>query len=87
MKNAVTAPIDRANYYEAAPEVNVYSWSPDPPGTPNARSTQVHLHLGKAPGNVFIVRLKSASVVDALIEALRLHRESVWGAAPPEPPR
>lgn len=75
-------PIPEAHYYENAPEFNVGSWSPSPPGTPPARyikPTQVHLRFGTPPGNVSLVRLKSARVLDELIDALVLHREDVFG--------
>jgi hypothetical protein len=70
-----------AHYYEAGPTFSIYSWSPAPVGTPNAKSTQVHLHFGEPPGTVMVVRLKSARVIDELIRALREHRENVWGPA------
>lgn len=71
--------IPDANYYEFAPEVVVASWSPEPPG-PLAKVTQVHLLIGTPPGHVALVRLKSAQVVDELIDALLSHREEIWGA-------
>ncbi len=68
-----------AQYYEAPPEVHVYSWSPAPAGTPGAKATQVHLHVGTPPGNVFVVRLKSARATNELIAALIDQRAHVWG--------
>lgn len=75
-------PIPEANYYENAPEFHVGSWSPSPAGTPPAqyiKATQVHLRFGTPPGTVSLVRLKSARIIDDLIDALVLHREDVWG--------
>lgn len=68
---------EQANYYELGPSMNVCSWCPTPDGS--GPPTQVHVHLGRAPGNVMTVRLKSAEVCDALIEALQIHRKDVWG--------
>lgn len=75
-------PIPEAQYYENAPEFHVGSWSPSPAGTPPAQykpATQVHLRFGTPPGPCSVVRLKSARVLDELIDALVLHREDVWG--------
>lgn len=69
---------EAANYYEAGPEVHVYSWSPGRAGSTEP-STQVHIHFGGAPGHVMVARLKSARVADELINALVTHREDVWG--------
>jgi hypothetical protein len=74
-----SAAIEKANYYEASPEFSVWSWSPEPPGTPNAKATQVHLHFGEVPGTVVVARFKSPRSLDALIAALQEHREHVWG--------
>jgi hypothetical protein len=71
-------PIPNADYYECGPEVNVFSWSPMPPGL-RGKSTQVHLHLGSPPGRVVLVRFKSAKAIDFMIDALVKHREDVWG--------
>ncbi len=57
----------------------MFSWSPEPPGTPNAKTTQVHLHLGTAIGPKMLIRFKGPRGIDALIEALTKHREYVWG--------
>lgn len=75
-------PIPGAQYYENAPEFHVGSWSPSPAGTPPAqyiKASQVHLRFGTPPGPCSVVRLKSARVLDELIDALVLHREDVWG--------
>ena len=71
--------IPEADYYEIPEQVDVFSWSPAPPGT-SGKSTQVHLHFGTPGGTVMVVRLKSSRVVDQLIEALQLHRADVWGS-------
>lgn len=69
--------IPEADYYEVPEETHVYSWSPDPePG--RGPVTQVHLHLGKPPGPVLLVRFKSPRTLSALIEALMDHRADVW---------
>ena len=69
--------VPEADYYEVPEETNTYSWSPDPvPG--RSPSTQVHLHFGKPPGTVFMVRFKSPRSITALIEALTAHRNDVW---------
>lgn len=67
----------KADYYEAGPGVNVYSWCPTPDGS--GPPTQVHLHIGNPPGPVMVIRLKSARVTDEIIAALQEHRECVWG--------
>lgn len=74
-----SAAIPDAEYYEAQPEFDVGSWSPAPPGTPNAPCTQVHVRFGTPPGVCMVVRLKNAKTADALIDALIEHREYVWG--------
>lgn len=69
--------IEEANYYEVPESTHIYSWSPDPaPG--RSPATQVHLHFGEPPGNVFVVRFKSPRSLTAVIEALVEHRDSVW---------
>lgn len=74
-----SAPHADAQYYEAGPEFSVWSWSPAPAGTKNARSTQVHLHFGTPPGVVMVVRFKGPDSLDALVDALVKHRTDVWG--------
>lgn len=69
---------ERADWYEAGPEVNVYSWSPGPPGS-TAACTQIHIHFCGTPGHVMVARIKSARAADDLIDALVKHREDVWG--------
>lgn len=71
-------PIPRAEYYECGPEINVFSWSPMPPGVPG-KCTQVHVHFGSPPAQVALVRFKSARSIDEVIKALVKHREDVWG--------
>lgn len=77
-ERTVSVPGGDAHYYELTPDIDVFSWSPEPPGTKDAKVTQVHLHIGGKSGNVLVLRLKSAEIVDALGEALRRHREDVW---------
>ena len=67
----------KADYYEVPEEIHVYSWCPTPDGTGPA--TQVHLHFGKAPGPVFVIRFKGPNGLDTIIDALTEHREDVWG--------
>lgn len=71
--------IERADYYEIPHGFDVFGWSPAPPGTKDAPMTQVHLHFGSPPGQVFVVRFKGPDGLDALIDTLAEHRESVWG--------
>jgi hypothetical protein len=71
--------IPEAHYYEAQAGFDVYSWSPEPPGTRNAKCTQVHLHGSLEFGRV-VWRFKSAAALDRLIEALIEHRTDVWGS-------
>lgn len=78
-----SAAFERANYFEIPEEVSVYSWSPAPEGTPNAKSTQVHAHFGTPPGNVMVVRFKGPAGLDATIDALTDHRRDVWGPRVP----
>ncbi len=75
-----SSPIPPARYFEAAPEFNVGSWSPAEAGTINAPATQVHLRFGTPPGNCFLLRFKSAGILDTLIASLIKHRVDVWGA-------
>lgn len=70
---------EKANYYEAAPELNVYSWSPSEDPNDGTPATQVHMHFGTAPGLVGVMRFKSPRSLDAVIDALLAHREDVWG--------
>lgn len=79
-----SAAVENVEYFEVPDNVAVYSWSPAPPGTPNAKSTQVHAHFGSPPGIVMVVRFKGPATLDALIAALREHRENVWGKPAPE---
>jgi len=62
-------------------EYNIYSWSPEPPGTKNVKATQVHVHVNfqieKVKGT-FIMRIKTEEAINELIEALKIHREDVW---------
>jgi hypothetical protein len=67
----------QADYLAVPEEYNVYSWCPTPDGTGPA--TQVHLHFGKEPDPIFVIRIKSAAALDALIQTLQEHREDVWG--------
>lgn len=75
------SPIPEARYFDHAPEFDVGSWSPTPAGQvhPREAPTQVHLRFGTPPGPCSIVRLKSARIIDLLIDALIKHREYVWG--------
>lgn len=77
-----SARIEDAHYFEANPAISVWSWSPEPAGTVNAKATQVQLHIGSPPGNVFIVRFKGTASLDALIDALQEHRLNVFGKRP-----
>jgi hypothetical protein len=70
--------IPEADFYQVCDEYNVYSWSPEPPGSRNVKSTQVHLHLQIGGGRV-VMRFKSKRAVDELITVLREHRNDVWG--------
>ena len=67
---------DDADYYEVPESIDVYSWCPTPDASGPA--TQVHLHFGKAPGPVFVVRFKSRSAIDKLIAALMWHGNEVF---------
>lgn len=79
MKPELSKGIPDADYYEVPEKIEVFSWSPAPPSTPNAKSTQVHLHFGAQPGPVFVVRFKGPGTLDRLIAALEEHRADVWG--------
>jgi hypothetical protein len=61
-------------------EFHVASWSPgeDGEGVP---PTQVHMvfHV-KGANAIFVLRLKSRVVTDAIIAALADHRDDVWPA-------
>lgn len=70
--------IDNANFIEVPEQFQVFSWSPQPPGTENAKVTQVHLHLTTSLGTI-LIRFKGPKTIAALIEALQQHRENVWG--------
>ncbi len=74
----VTSAFRDADYLEVPEELHVYSWSPGPPGTV-AKPTQVHLHAGKAPGPIWVMRFKSPRTLDLIIKALIEHRIDVWG--------
>ncbi len=76
---ASSAAIADAAYYEVPEEIHVFSWSAEPPGTANAKCTQVHIHLGKPPGPVLLIRLKGPDTLDALVDSLTEHRENIWG--------
>jgi hypothetical protein len=68
---------ERADYFEVPEEVNVYSWSHDPvPGRTPA--TQVHVHFGKPPGPVFVVRFKSRPGLQRVLQVLQEHLDDVW---------
>jgi hypothetical protein len=72
-------PVPAADYYEGPVSgFDVYSWSPDPPGTVNAKATQVHLHGILSIGRM-LYRFKGPETLDRLIDALIDHREDVWG--------
>lgn len=74
--------IPEVDYFEARPEgLHIYSWSPSPPGAPDAKSTQVHLHIPTGVAT-FVVRFKGPGTLDRLIAALQAHRADVFG--PPE---
>lgn len=85
MSKELSTGIPEADYFEVPEEVNVYSWSTDPPGTKDAKSTQVHVHFGAPPGPVFLVRFKGPGTLGRLIDALIVHHLDVWGR--PRPPR
>lgn len=71
--------IPEADYYEGDPEgLDIFTWSPEPPGTPNVKPVHVHLHIPLAFGRV-LMRFKSPRTLDRLIDALIAHREDVWG--------
>ncbi len=70
--------IDNANLIEIPDVFHVFSWSPSPPGTENAKCTQVHLHFGTSVGTLFM-RFKGPNTIDDLIDALQKHRRDVWG--------
>ncbi len=74
--------INKAGYVEMPEEISVFSWSPEPPGTPNAKVTQVHMHMGLAIGPVLLVRFKGPGTLDGFIDALIEHRTAVWGKKP-----
>ena len=54
---ALTVRVEDADVYECGPDMNVFSWSPSPPGTANAKCTQVHLVVGSAAPRM-LVRFK-----------------------------
>jgi hypothetical protein len=64
--------------YELLPQFDIGAWSPQPPGTPNATPTQVHLSFGTPPAR-FTIRFKGPDTLDALIQALQKYRKYVWG--------
>jgi hypothetical protein len=68
------------NSFELGPDIDVYSWSPEPPGTANAKCTQVHVYVGSVPK--FLMRFKGPDTLDKVIDALIEHREFVFGARP-----
>ncbi len=76
--------IPEAHYLEVPERVDVFSWTPEPPGTPDAKSTQVHLHCGSPPGPVFVMRFKGPRTLDQIIAALIKHRIDVWPDLPTE---
>lgn len=66
--------------YDGRPEgYDVFSWSPEPASTPNAKVTQVHLHQPVAGLGRIVTRFKGPGTLDRLIDALIEHREHVWG--------
>jgi hypothetical protein len=78
--------IPQADYYEALPDgFDIYSWSPTAAtevarGFPQAKSTQVHMHIPMANKAMRImVRFKGIGTLDRLIAALIKHRQDVWG--------
>lgn len=58
--------------------LSIRQWHPDPDG--NGRPSQLHLMLKIAESLPIVLRLKSAEVTDALIEALVRNRQDVWPA-------
>lgn len=75
----ISSKFPRSDYYEGRPEgFYVLEWSPEPPGTPNPKVTQVHLH-GLVSFGRLVWRFKGPDTLDALIDALTTHREGVWG--------
>ena len=78
---ALTVRVEDADVYECGPDMNVFSWSPSPPGTANAKCTQVHLVVGSAAPRM-LVRFKGSETLDALIDALTSHRVDVFGRRP-----
>lgn len=71
--------IDNARLIEVPDSLDVFSWSPQPPGTPNAKTTQVHLHFSIPSLGTLFVRFKGPGTLDELISALQKHRADVWG--------
>lgn len=66
-------------FYEAQTDIDVYSWSPSPEGTPDAKCTQVHVHISMGGNRKLVMRIKSATSLDAIVDALTEHRKDVWG--------
>jgi hypothetical protein len=77
-KREFTKGMPEADYYEVGEGFDVFSWSPSPPNTRNAKCTQVHMHALMA-GARAVWRFKSPRTLDLLIDALIKHREDVWG--------
>lgn len=71
--------VENANLIEIPESTDVYSWSPAPAGTVNAKCTQVHLQFTLPSVGTLFLRFKGPGTLDALIDALTLHREDVWG--------
>lgn len=61
-------------------EIGVYSWSSAPASVPDAKCTQVHLHIKlRADDPISMVtRFKSARALNEFIASLIKHRDHVW---------
>lgn len=71
--------VSEADVFEVPTDFRTYSWSPDPPGTKNAKVTQVHLTFRMPSLGRAMIRFKGPATLDALIDALVVHREDVFG--------
>lgn len=63
---------------------NVRNWCPSP--EPTIPPTQVHLAIHMGPEELFVIRFHGPRSLDALIEALTLHRREVFGEPDPTAP-
>lgn len=60
-------------------QFNILSWSPEPVEV-NARPTEIHIFATafKIPDTAFIIRLKSRTICQELIDGLQKHMADIW---------